>query len=166
MLVRAGFVVVLVLVNVPGFRPVLARDWHRVRHLPTARLRGLFARTTGVPAVGRYMTQMIIWVIPTFGTPRRPRLDNHRNSTVGSIHLVLSICLIPLVGMRHIEAISSPRALPVAEACGAGHTGELAAMGWNIGVCLEGEPASVGPPDPLHPIIQLVQAIPTTWGRM
>jgi hypothetical protein len=28
MLVRAGFVVVLVLVNVSGFRPVLARGWH------------------------------------------------------------------------------------------------------------------------------------------
>jgi hypothetical protein len=27
-LVRTGFVVVLVLVNVPGFRPVLARGWH------------------------------------------------------------------------------------------------------------------------------------------
>jgi hypothetical protein len=28
MLVRAGFVVVLVLVNVYGFRPILARGWH------------------------------------------------------------------------------------------------------------------------------------------
>jgi hypothetical protein len=28
MLVRPGFVVVLVLVNVSGFRPVLARGWH------------------------------------------------------------------------------------------------------------------------------------------
>ena len=28
MLVRAGFVVVLVPVNVSGFRPVLARGWH------------------------------------------------------------------------------------------------------------------------------------------
>ena len=28
MLVKTGFVVVLVLVNVPGFRPVLARGWH------------------------------------------------------------------------------------------------------------------------------------------
>jgi hypothetical protein len=28
MLVRAGFVVVLVLVNVSGFRLVLARGWH------------------------------------------------------------------------------------------------------------------------------------------
>jgi hypothetical protein len=28
MLVRAGFAVVLVLVNVPGFCPVLARGWH------------------------------------------------------------------------------------------------------------------------------------------
>jgi hypothetical protein len=28
MLVRTGFVVVLVLVNVPGFRPILARGWH------------------------------------------------------------------------------------------------------------------------------------------
>jgi hypothetical protein len=27
-LVRTGFVVVLVPVNVPGFRPVLARGWH------------------------------------------------------------------------------------------------------------------------------------------
>jgi hypothetical protein len=30
-LVRTGFVVVLVLVNVSGFRPVLARGWHGVR---------------------------------------------------------------------------------------------------------------------------------------
>jgi hypothetical protein len=30
MLVRTGFVVVLVLVNVRGFRPVLARTWHAV----------------------------------------------------------------------------------------------------------------------------------------
>jgi len=29
MLVRAGFVVVLVPVNVPGFRPLLARGWHK-----------------------------------------------------------------------------------------------------------------------------------------
>jgi hypothetical protein len=29
-LVRTGFVVVLVLVNVSGFRPVLARGWHGV----------------------------------------------------------------------------------------------------------------------------------------
>lgn len=28
MLVRTGFVVVLALVNVSGFRPVLARGWH------------------------------------------------------------------------------------------------------------------------------------------
>jgi hypothetical protein len=28
MLVGTGFVVVLVLVDVPGFRPVLARGWH------------------------------------------------------------------------------------------------------------------------------------------
>jgi hypothetical protein len=31
MLVKAGFVVALVLVNVSGFRPVLARGWHGAR---------------------------------------------------------------------------------------------------------------------------------------
>ena len=36
MLVRAGFVVVLVLVNVSGFRPVLARGWHGSRPLGAA----------------------------------------------------------------------------------------------------------------------------------
>jgi hypothetical protein len=30
-LFRTGFVVVLVLVDVPGFRPVLARGWHEGR---------------------------------------------------------------------------------------------------------------------------------------
>jgi hypothetical protein len=37
MLARAGFVVVLVLVNVSGLRLVLARGWHGVRRFPTAR---------------------------------------------------------------------------------------------------------------------------------
>ena len=38
-LVRAGFVVVLVLVNVSGFRSVLARSWHGVRAAARARAR-------------------------------------------------------------------------------------------------------------------------------
>jgi hypothetical protein len=47
MLVKAGFVVALVLVNVSGFRPVLARGWHgravtaRVRARGTRRLNSL-----------------------------------------------------------------------------------------------------------------------------
>ena len=44
-LVRTGFVVVLVPVNVPGFRPVLARTWHgQPGRLRVAGMRGLASR--------------------------------------------------------------------------------------------------------------------------
>ena len=63
MLARAGFIVVLVLVNVSGFRLVLARGWHermergRVEHLPRpgtlhrARLERPLTRGAGFPAL-------------------------------------------------------------------------------------------------------------------
>jgi len=50
MLVRTGFVIILVPVNVPGFRPVLARVWHDVFVLNYRRLwrRAVVAKAVGL----------------------------------------------------------------------------------------------------------------------
>ena len=63
MLVWAGFVVVLVLVNVSGFRPVLARGWHGSAPLPDCQAAKASGRKQPVMARVTSLQQAVLGII-------------------------------------------------------------------------------------------------------
>jgi hypothetical protein len=93
MLVRAGFVVVLVPVNFPGFRPVLARGWHRERATRQSRVRLLSVAMRAL--VGVFGVRDAVQLNGPYHNRQLPVIRSHPVSAGPELELRLSSLFLP-----------------------------------------------------------------------